>query len=163
MGHGIVNEVYWPVVDRPQVRDLGFIVADDAGTWCEVKRLAERTVRSAEAGVPAIVSEFRDGRFTLTLRICSAARRDVLLIEARLRSTVSTPLRLYAILAPHLGRTGNDNAAWIQDGPLGPAIVAERKPYALALVADPSPERGSVGFVGVSDGWQDFAQNGRMT
>ena len=31
VGHEIVNEVCWPSVDRPQVRDLGFIVADDAG------------------------------------------------------------------------------------------------------------------------------------
>ena len=163
VGHGIVNEVYWPVVDRPQIRDLGFIVADGAGAWYEVKRLVERTVRWTEAGVPAVVSEFRHRRFTLTLRICSAAGRDVLLFEATLRSTESTPLRLYAILAPHLGRTGNDNTAWVQDGPLGPAIVAERKPYALALVSDPPPDRVSVGFVGVSDGWQDFARNGRMT
>lgn len=163
VGHGIVNEVYWPVVDRPQVRDLGFLVADAASAWYEVKRVVDRTVRSVEPGVPAVISEFRHARFSLTLRICSAAVRDVLLIEASLRSTDGAALRLYPILAPHLGRTGNDNTAWIQDGPLGLAIVAERKPYALALVSDPSPERASVGFVGVSDGWQDFARNGRMT
>jgi glucoamylase len=163
IGHGIVNEVYWPGVDRPQVRDLGFIVADDAGAWYEVKRLAQRTVRSVGPGVPAVISEFRHARFSLTLRICSAAVRDVLLIEAMLGSTDGTPMRLYPILAPHLGRTGNDNSAWIEEGPLGPAIVAERKPYALALVSDPSPERASVGFVGVSDGWQDFATNAGMT
>jgi glucoamylase len=154
-----VNDVHWPVVDRPQVRDLGFLVADGAGAWYEVKRLADRTVRSIVAGAPAAISELRHPRFSLTLRICSAATRDVLLIEPSLRSTDGTPLRLYRILAPHLGRTGNDNTAWFEDGRLGPAIVAERKPYALALVSDPSPERASVGFVGVSDGWQDFAQN----
>ena len=163
VGHGIVNEVYWPVVDRPQVRDLGFLVADAAGAWYEVKRLVDRTVRSVEPGVPAVISEFRHARFSLTLRICSAPRRDVVLIEASLRSTDGTPLRLYAILAPHLGRTGNDNTASIEEGPLGLAVVAERKPYALALVSDPAPDRASVGFVGVSDGWQDFARNGGMT
>ena len=41
VGHGILNEVYWPRVDRPQIRDLGFIVADDAGFWSEVKRDAD--------------------------------------------------------------------------------------------------------------------------
>ena len=41
VGRGILNEVYWPHVDRPQVRDLGFIVADDAGFWSEVKRDAD--------------------------------------------------------------------------------------------------------------------------
>ncbi len=163
VGHGIVNEVYWPVVDRPQVRDLGFLVADGAGAWFEVKRLADRTVRSVEAGVPAVISEFRHPRFSLRLRICTGAARDVLLIEATLRSAGGTPLRLYALLAPHLGRSGADNSAHVESGPLGLAIVAERRPYALALASDPSPERASVGYVGTSDGWQDFARNGAMT
>ena len=35
VGHGIVNEVYWPRVDIPQIRDLGFIVADGRGFWSE--------------------------------------------------------------------------------------------------------------------------------
>ena len=46
VGHGILNEVYWPRVDTPQVRDLGFIVADGAGFWSEVKRDADSDVRS---------------------------------------------------------------------------------------------------------------------
>jgi glucoamylase len=44
VGHGIINEVYWPHVDRPQVRDLGFLVADDLGFWAEAKRLPDRRV-----------------------------------------------------------------------------------------------------------------------
>jgi glucoamylase len=28
LGFGIVNEVYYPRVDIPQIRDLGFIIAD---------------------------------------------------------------------------------------------------------------------------------------
>ena len=28
LGFGIVNEVYYPRIDIPQIRDLGFIVAD---------------------------------------------------------------------------------------------------------------------------------------
>ena len=39
IGHGILDEVYWPRVDSPQIRDLGFIVADDQGFWNEAKRL----------------------------------------------------------------------------------------------------------------------------
>ena len=29
LAHGIVNEVYWPSVDQPQVRDLGFLLGGD--------------------------------------------------------------------------------------------------------------------------------------
>ncbi len=40
-GFGIVNEVYYPRVDIPQIRDLGFIVAGPDGFWSEVKRNAQ--------------------------------------------------------------------------------------------------------------------------
>jgi glucoamylase len=40
LGFGIVNEVYYPRVDIPQIRDLGFIIADGEGVWAEVKRIA---------------------------------------------------------------------------------------------------------------------------
>src|SRR3569832_1906802 len=39
VGYGIINEVYYPRVDIPQIRDLGVIVADAAGFWVEGTRL----------------------------------------------------------------------------------------------------------------------------
>jgi GH15 family glucan-1,4-alpha-glucosidase len=33
IGGGIVNEVYYPRIDIPQIRDLGFLVADSQGFW----------------------------------------------------------------------------------------------------------------------------------
>src|SRR4029079_634077 len=65
VGHGVLNEIYWPRVDAPQVRDLGFIVADGAGFWSEVKRDAVADVRSVKPGVPAIVATHRHPRYEL--------------------------------------------------------------------------------------------------
>jgi hypothetical protein len=45
LGFGIVNEVYYPRVDIPQIRDLGFIIADGEGFWAEVKRVANYRIR----------------------------------------------------------------------------------------------------------------------
>jgi glucoamylase len=45
LGFGIVNEVYYPRVDIPQIRDLGLIVADGEGFWAEVKRVADYQLR----------------------------------------------------------------------------------------------------------------------
>ncbi len=42
-------------------------------------------------------------------------------------------------------------------------LFAQNGPWALALASDPVPLRQGVGYVGASDGWQDFAANGRMT
>jgi glucoamylase len=170
VGHGILNEVYWPHVDRPQVRDLGFIVADDAGFWSEVKRDAEHRVSSEANGVPAVTAVHDHPRYRLTLRICADDHADVVRIETRLEDKRDPadpdrdahPLRLYPLLAPHLGLSGVHNRAWVGDYKGRTMLFAQNGQWSLALASDPGPSRQSVGYVGASDGWQDFAANGRM-
>ncbi len=50
IGGGILNEVYYPRIDIPQIRDLGFIVADGRGFWVEVKRMYRHSLELAGAG-----------------------------------------------------------------------------------------------------------------
>jgi glucoamylase len=171
VGRGILTEVYWPHVDRPQVRDLGFIVADDAGFWSEVKRDATHEVRHEAGGVPAITAVHSHPRYRLTLRICADDHADVVRIEARLEDRrdpadpgqAAHPLRLYPLLAPHLGFGGVHGRAWAGTHKGQAMLFAQNGPWSLALASDPAPVRQSVGYVGTSDGWQDFATNGRMT
>jgi glucoamylase len=166
LGHGIVNEVYYPRVDIPQIRDLGFIVADDAGFWCEIKRLGTYEVSVPKPGIPAPTIVHRHERFELTLRIAPDPQRDVLLIEAVLRGDEG--LRPYVLLAPHLGGTGWNNIAAVGHHYGRKILWAEQGPFGLALAAaDRSQGEGfgrqSAGYVGSSDGWQDFAANMAMT
>jgi glucoamylase len=151
-GYGIVNEVYWPATGEPQVRDLGFILARD-GRWIELKRANRYRVVLPDPSVPVprIVHEGEDYRFTI--EIVPDPRRDVVLIAY----TVEGPYDVHVLLAPHLGGSGLGNSAWV-DG----SLFAECGTRALALAAGVPFAMGSAGFVGASDGWQDFNQHGRM-
>ena len=164
IGGGIVNEVYYPRVDIPQIRDLGFIVADDRGFWCEVKRLGTAEVEIVP-GRALVRSVHRHARFVLTLTVAPDPARDVLLIAVDL--TGDEALRPFALLAPHLGGTGHDNRAMVGEHRGRRVLWAEQGPFALALAAtDPERRdawgRASAGYVGASDGWQDFTRNGAM-
>ena len=166
MGGGIVNEVYHPRVDIPQIRDLGVIVADGRGFWVEVKRMFRHTLTLAGPGVPAVSVVHRHERFELSLRIVPAHERDVLLMELELAGDES--LRPYVLLAPHLGGTGLGNSAAVAGHRGHRVLWAEQGPFALALAAvapdqSDSIGRASCGYVGTSDGWQDFARNGAMS
>ncbi|SMF03609.1 glucoamylase [Tistlia consotensis] len=166
LGFGIVNEVYYPRVDIPQIRDLGFIVADGKGFWAEVKRIERYSVRLIEPGVPAVEIVHDHERYRLRLRIAPDQRRDVLAIECRLEGDAD--LRLYALLAPHLGATGWDNSASVAPCRGRRILCAEQGPFGVALAAADEHQRDafarvSAGYVGVSDGWQDFARHGAMT
>ena len=60
IGGGIINEVYYPRVDIPQTRDLGFLVGDGAGFWVEVKRLGKYVIQLAAPGAALIGADVRD-------------------------------------------------------------------------------------------------------
>src|SRR5487761_1588236 len=141
LGFGIVNEVYYPRVDIPQIRDLGFIVGDGQGFWTEVKRVADYRLRLLAPGVPAVEIVHRHQRYAL---------------------------RLYVLLAPHLGATGYSNRAAVALHHGRRALCAEQGPFGAALAAVDEHQRdaigrASAGYVGSSDGWQDFARNGAMS
>lgn len=166
IGYGILNEVYWPRVDLPQIRDLGFIVADGQGFWVEVKRLSSYSLRFLAPGVPAFEVVHSHQRFTLRLRISPDPKRDVLAVEVDLEGDAA--LRPYVLLAPHLGGTGLANRASVGRHRARGVLWAEQGPFALAVCAVDGRQRdaivrASAGYVGVSDGWQDFAANGAMT
>jgi glucoamylase len=166
IGGGIINEVYYPRVDLPQIRDLGFIVADGRGFWVEVKRMWRHALEPVAPGAPAVRIVHHHERFELTLRVTPSEHRDVLLIEVDLSGDAT--LRPYALLAPHLGGTGANNTAQVVAHRGRRMLWAEQGPFGLALAAVTTRQqdawgRASAGVVGSSDGWQDFSHNGALT
>lgn len=165
VSHGIINEVYYPRIDIPQIRDLGFIVADDRGFWIEVKRIGHYELH-VTPGQPEVRCVHRHQRYTLTLSVVPDPRHDVLLVKVDLEGDGA--LRPYALLAPHLGGTGYGNNAAVGEYQGRRMLWAEQGPFGLALAAVDTKQRdawgrASAGYVGVSDGWQDFSQNGLMS
>lgn len=104
--------------------------------------------------------------YTLTLTILPDPDRDALLVSYQLEGE---GVGLYPLLAPHMGVYGNDadgsgeqNEAWV-DADNAVLFASHRADRFMALAAVPAFQNASVGYVGSSDGWQDFAQHGRMT
>jgi glucoamylase len=165
IGQGILNEVYYPRIDIPQIRDLGFIVSDGKEFWVEIKRLEQCVVEYESAGIPAVKIIHTHPRFTFTQRIVPEPNRDVILIEISL--TGSSSLHPYVLLAPHLGGTGYDNTAEVVNYRNRKMLRAEQGPFGLALVAvnknqQDAFDKCSAGYSGTSDGWQDFNKNDSM-
>jgi glucoamylase len=154
-GYGILNEVYWPSCSEPQIRDLGFIVAGD-GFWSEVKRENNYELRTQEPDIPLVRITHRHARYLLELECLADPVRDVVLIRYRLEGE---GLKLYVLLAPHLGGSGHGNNAQV----LSQGLAVMKGDAALLLAACHGFTRGSAGYVGTSDGWQDFHQHGAMT
>jgi glucoamylase len=153
IGHGVVNEVFWPSTGQPQIRDLTFYLVG-AGTFVDLKREMRYELATPAPNVPLLTISHVGKDYRLALEIVPDPLRDVLLIRFDLRG----PYKLVAVIAPHLGGTGLGNTAWVD----GEALLAQRGACALALLADVPLTACSAGFVGASDGWQDLRQHGKL-
>ena len=154
VGHGIVNEVYWPSTGKPQIRDLSFYLIGSSG-WVDLKRVCRYRLSTPGPYLPALTVTHHGDNYKLVLDILPDPLRDVLLI----RYALDGPYRLATILAPHLGSTGQTNHAWVEQG----EGYARRGEAALCLTADAPLLRLSCGYVGFSDGWQDLNQHKALT
>lgn len=164
--NGIVTEVYFPTVDRPQLRDLQLLITDGKTFFHEEKRqLQSKTQRLAPHGLGyRCVNSDPEGRYTIAKEIIADPQSACVLQRIRLTGDEAflSELRLYALCAPHLevGGWGNNGSVLHLAG--RKILIAERKGTWLAMGASIPFSRVSCGFVGESDGWTDLNDNYQM-
>ncbi len=166
MSHGILNEIYFPRVDQACTRDMGFIVTDGREYFSEEKRHCIFDNRPIEPGVPAfeLTNTENNGRYRIHKEILTDPYRNVVLQIVRFEPLQGSlaDYRLYALLSPHLANCGYANTGWVGDYKGYPMFFAEHGGAALAFASSVPWKKMSVGFVGVSDGWQDLFQHFQM-
>ena len=165
LSHGILDEIYYPRVDQACTRDFGLIVTGPDGFFAEEKRDCTFDIGGLEDGVPAyrLVNTHAGGRFRIIKDVLSDHRADVVVQRIRLEVLSGPPLRLFALLAPHLVNGGANNTAWIGDYKGHRLLFAEGEGTRLALGCSRPFLACSVGFVGASDGWQMLRGGGSLT
>jgi glucoamylase len=165
--HGILNEIYYPSVDSACTRDLGLIVTDGTpgGFFSEEKRDAVATIRRYADGVPMfnISTVCRQGRYTIEKHIATDPQHHCLLQQIRLIPRHGeTSFRLFVLLAPHLVNRGSHNSAWLGDYKGQRMLFASGGGTSMALACSSDFLARSVGFAGVSDGWQLLKAQGSL-
>ena len=163
ISHGVVNELYGPTIDIPQVRDLELLITDGETFVHEEKRDLEHTFQYISPHAPAIGIENRDreGRYTITKRIISDPHAPVLLMHVTFsgKPELLRKLKAYALLAPHLEVGGAHNSGRVVDVAGRRILMAWKGGSALAMAVDCGFIRASCGFVGTSDGYQDVTRH----
>ena len=103
---GILNEVYYPTIDRPQIRDLQYLVTDGEHFFHDERRHLESRVEPIDEhalGVRLINTD-RAGRYRIVKEVIADPHQPCILIRTRLEGDerVLAKLRLFALLSPHL-------------------------------------------------------------
>ncbi len=163
---GVVTEVFYPTIDRPQLRDIQYIATDGKTFVHEEKRhLASRIERSdAHALCYRIVNSNDEWRYSITKDVIADPHLPCLLQHTSVKAdpALLQALHMYVLCAPHLqvGGWGN-NARIIEVG--GRTILTADKGGTWLVVGATAPfSCASCGYVGRSDGATDLKQNLRM-
>ncbi|MCU1328441.1 MAG: glycoside hydrolase 15-related, partial [Bryobacterales bacterium] len=163
LSHGILNEIYYPTIDRPQVRDMQFLITDGETFFHEEKRDLENTISYIEEHTLGyrIESADREGRYRFEKEIITDPHQPCLLIHTRLYPAPewTARLRIYALLAPHLELGGWGNSARRLRITGKTILLAWKGRTYLAMGADTGFTEASCGYVGASDAWQDLRDN----
>ena len=166
LAQGIITEIYYPTIDRPQVRDAQFLITDGATFFHEEKRDLRGEVERIESESLGyhVISDDPKGRYRLVKEVISDPHSACVLVRVRLLPAKGWEgkLRLYFLLAPHLDVGGWNNTARKVDLSGRTILMASKNSTYLAVDANCGFARSSCGFVGFSDGWQDLHDNYRL-
>lgn len=164
---GIVTEVYYPTVDRPQLCDLQYLITDGKTFFHEEKRdLTVTTERLSDHALGYRCNNADpEGRYTIEKQIIANPESACLLQHTRVTSGEgrSLPgLKLYALCAPHLEVGGAGNSGYTVRANGQTILMAQKDGKWLAMGTTVPFSRASCGYVGISDGWTDLHNDFQM-
>lgn len=162
---GILTEVYYPTIDRPQLRDMQFLFTDGNGLFLEEKRDFEFDVRRLDPSQGyEVKSHDRKHGFSLIKEVIVEPSRPCVLLHTKIEgnSAFLRSLKAYLLCAPHLEGEGGGNSAFVIEVSGRELLVAEKRNRWLAVGVSCGFLRLSCGYVGSSDGYTDLARHQRM-
>jgi len=167
LSHGIINEIYYPNVDCPNTRDLQFLITDGE-TFChEERRDLEHKLEYPEKSTLyyRLTNSDPAGGYRIIKEVITDPHLSVLLMSVRveiLAERLRGNLRVYALMAPHIKGLGQHNSGKWCDRDGRQLLHAQREDIHMVFGAAPDFKRRSVGYVGVTDGWQDVMAHFKM-
>ena len=161
LGGGAVTEIYYPAVDKANLRSLEFIVTGPNGFF--ERETLDTTHRVEVVHPDALVfrqiNTSRSNRYRITRTIFTDPSRQTVLVRTRFEPSGPGPLGLWVYVDPAINNSGlKDTAAATTS-----ALIASEDTVALAVTASPSFIEASAGFVGKSDGLDDLRRAGKLT
>ncbi len=167
VGQGVLNEIYFPDIDKANTRTIRFLVADGKQFFSDEEHDANHEVTSFDAGVPGyrVISTCKAGRYRITKEIVPEDVRDTLLLRVRFEQLPPSgePLQLYLYVQPHLADKGDGNTCWVGQYLGLTMLFARREQAALAVYSSILKPQASCGFVDRNDGYADLKKHCKLT
>ena len=102
VSHGIINEIYYPNIDRADTRDFELLVADGSSFFSEEKRDTQHKIEPLAQGVPGyrLTNTCKRNRFRIVKTVVIDPLREVLLQRTKFEALQGSlgDYHVYALL-----------------------------------------------------------------
>ena len=163
----MLNEVFYPRIDSPCIRDACFVVTAADGFFSDERHDTNYTVDWLADGIPAfrVVTTCKSGRYRFEKTIVTDDRLNTVLQQSRfvVLSGDISDYRVFLYVNPHVYGKGLGNTAWVESFKGRRTLFACRSDVALALLATHPFLETSVGFLDKSDSLGDLRKHGHLT
>ncbi|HLJ48646.1 MAG TPA: glycoside hydrolase family 15 protein [Bryobacteraceae bacterium] len=161
---GALTEVYYPTVDRAQIRHLLLVVSDGrslvlhegADLECRVTRLGG----TSEAY--RVTAKAPSGEFQFEKDVICDPDLPCVMQRYRMTPVFSSALRYYIVCNPHLEAQGHVADSHVIELNGRKFLTAHKDDHWVAVGSSGGFSRASVGFAGVNDGLTDLSENGQL-
>jgi glucoamylase len=159
---GKLNDVYYPQIDTPSIRESQFVVTDgrtftdreDTDARSRVVHLGNRSLTYR------IINTARSGDWRITKTFVTDPKRSTVLQKVKFTSLTGKPYRLFLLHDPSLNMTGNNDTG--SSDAAGALLSNDPENVSSAVITRPALTRTSSGYLGTSDGWTDLKSDHRM-
>lgn len=158
---GIVTEIHFPTVDRPQLRDLQFLISDGS-TFVEDELGMTTRIAAIDGSLGyRVEGESKNVKLRYQKEIIADPHLSCVLQNIKIEADpdLLKRIKFYVLCAPHLDGAGGGNHAKVAPFLGRNVLTANRNDSWLAMACRQPFSKVSVGYVGSSDGWTDLHQH----
>jgi glucoamylase len=152
---GILTEVYQPSITQMQLKDSQILIVDEEKKlfWQEKTDLFH-SVEVLKPWLVKLINRHPQGLFTIEHIFTIDDNDDTIIDEIKINSRQKN-LKFYLLTNPQLSGYSLDDSAILE----ADRVSFKDAKNSLTVTTTPNFEEGGVGFVGVSDGFQDLSQD----
>lgn len=153
LGKDRITEVMWGLIHEAQIREIQFLLVGPDGIL-EPSIVTVLPAGRSKIGSPTTMLQHSLARVRNSLQITAFTDidRDSLIVTIETEEPLPNGYVLYAYIDPAMANTGTGDLASVVDG----GIHASEGDSHLFAVSQVRASRATVGFVGVSDGFDDL-------
>lgn len=163
LSKGLVNELYFPTIDKANSRDFQFLVSDGKTFTDDTRYDMDHEIQYIDDKALAyrLVNTDKDGKYRIILNIITDPDSDSLVTQVTFEPLrrEAEKYKVYALLNPHMDNSGkNDTSRHARYNNKNVLLSYQNGIYSAFLTSCPV-NKYSCGFVGKSDGYTDLKEN----